>query len=209
MESRKFKVLICMALGLMLAPNICYASDYMDEEYVIGYDFENKKTTYYGYDQDKHDFFEVQEPAVTTYNKTVSEGTADIAYIDDEEYAWVKAGNIYIDKKSVKEDEDNPYTIIFSADNVPIVYKCDKSEKESWNVVDQSEVILLSGTIKQIDDTTIVFTDEKERDFKVSIKEKEDWEIGDQIRVIGSSKINEKEGTFDTVYGYFRVKEEE
>ena len=50
-------------------------------------------------------------------NRTASDGTADIADAPDE-MEGVNPGNIYVDNQSIKEDVDNPYTILlFSGSN--------------------------------------------------------------------------------------------
>ena len=58
-------------------------------------------------------FYEVDD--YVEPDRTASDGTADIADAPDE-MEGVNPGNIYVDNQSIKEDVDNPYTILFSVE---------------------------------------------------------------------------------------------
>ena len=79
-QHKKIKVVVGLTISALMISSACYAQDDPNDGYVIQYDFETQETTYYGYDKENHEFYEVDE--VDDYvepDHTVSDGTVDIA----------------------------------------------------------------------------------------------------------------------------------
>ena len=182
----------------------CYAQDDPNDGYVIHYDFETQETTYYGYDKEDHEFYEVDD--YVEPNRTASDGTADIADAPDE-MEGVNPGNIYVDNQSIKEDVDNPYTILLFSGIMPTVYKYNKEQPDDpWTVVSQEKVNLLEGKVNKVSKSYLIFTDQNNDDIKVKIKKDEQWHPGDEIKVFGLTKTKDGKVKLAKQYGYYKVE---
>ena len=103
-------------------------------------------------------------------DRTASDGTADIADAPDE-MEGVNPGNIYVDNQSIKEDVDNPYTILLFSGSMPTVYKYNKEQPDDpWTVVSQEKVNLLEGKVNKVSKSYLIFTDQNNDDIKVKIR---------------------------------------
>ncbi|MDO4339093.1 MAG: hypothetical protein Q4C91_13585 [Eubacteriales bacterium] len=208
----KKKFIICLGISMLIMPftNYCYATNNPDEEYTISYNLETKETTYYGYDSTKHEFYQVEKPISSGQSNVISDGTEDIAYInyDDSVEEWANPGTIYIDKTPIKEDPESPYTIIFADDGSPIVYRYDEKQQNPWSLINAYNLIMLEGTVKRVEKTSLTFVDSANRELKIEIKEDEIWQAGDKINVIGLLEENMEESKLTKQFGYFKIEEE-
>ena len=93
-QHKKITAVVGLTISALMISSACYAQDDPNDGYVIHYDFETQETTYYGYDKEDHEFYEVDD--YVEPNRTASDGTADIADAPDE-MEGVNPGNIYVD----------------------------------------------------------------------------------------------------------------
>lgn len=146
-QHKKITAVVGLTISALMISSACYAQDDPNDGYVIHYDFETQETTYYGYDKENHEFYEVDD--YVEPDRTASDGTADIADAPDE-MEGVNPGNIYVDNQSIKEDVDNPYTILLFSGSMPTVYKYNKEQPDDpWTVVSQEKVNLLEGKVNK------------------------------------------------------------
>ena len=149
-------------------------------------------------------FYEVDD--YVEPNRTASDGTADIADAPDE-MEGVNPGNIYVDNQSIKEDVDNPYTILLFSGSMPTVYKYNKEQPDDpWTVVSQEKVNLLEGKVNKVSKSYLIFTDQNNDDIKVKIKKDEQWHPGDEIKVFGLTKTKDGKVKLAKQYGYYKVE---
>lgn len=205
------RLIMCLGIGLLMAPLTCYAAD---DEYVMEYNFETKETTYYGYNYDTNEFYQVEEPGSfqqSSIGSAISDGTVDIAYIDtcDDAEEWIEPGTVYLDQKPIKEDSDNPYAIILSDDGMPTVYEYDEGQEKPWSLVEEYNLLLLEGCVKQVGKTSLTFTDNAGRKLKADIKENEAWQVGDKINVVGLLDEDTKGARLTKQFGYYKVETED
>ena len=123
----------------------------------------------------------------------------------------INPGNIYVDNQSIKEDVDNPYTILLFSGSMPTVYKYNKEQPDDpWTVVSQEKVNLLEGKVNKVSKSYLIFTDQNNDDIKVKIKKDEQWHPGDEIKVFGLTKTKAKDGKVKLAkqYGYYKVEGE-
>lgn len=167
-QHKKITAVVGLTISALMISSACYAQDDPNDGYVIHYDFETQETTYYGYDKEDHEFYEVDD--YVEPNRTASDGTADIADAPDE-MEGVNPGNIYVDNQSIKEDVDNPYTILLFSGSMPTVYKYNKEQPDDpWTVVSQEKVNLLEGKVNKVSKSYLIFTDQNNDDIKVKIR---------------------------------------
>ena len=203
-QHKKIKVVVGLTISALMISSACYAQDDPNDGYILHYDFETQETAYYGYDKENHEFYEVDDYVEPDH--TVSDGTVDIADAPDE-MEGVNPGNIYVDNQSIKEDIDNPYTVLFSSEGVPIVYKYNKEQPDDpWILVSQEEVNLLKGMVNKVSKSYLIFTDQNNDDIKVKIKKDEQWQTGDEIKVIGLTKTKNGKVKLAKQYGYYKAE---
>ena len=207
-QHKKIKAVIGFTISALMISSACYAQDDPNDGYTIHYNLETQESTYYGYDKENHEFYQVDEPVESVPNNTVNDTTIDIADAPDE-LKDVNPGNIYVNNQSVKEDVDNPYAVLFSSEGVPIVYKYNKEQPaDPWTLVSQEKVSLLKGKVKEIAKSYLIFTDQNNDDIKVKIKKKEQWQLNDEIKVIGLTKTKNGRVRLAKQYGYYKVEGE-
>ena len=203
-QHKKIKVVVGLTISALMISSACYAQDDPNDGYVIHYDFETQETTYYGYDKENHEFYEVDD--YVEPDRTASDGTADIADAPDE-MEGVNPGNIYVDNQSIKEDIDNPYTILLFSGSMPTVYKYNKEQSDDpWTVVSQEKVNLLEGKVNKVSKSYLIFTDQNNDNIKVKIKKDEQWQPGDEIKVIGLTKTKNGKVKLAKQYGYYKAE---
>ncbi len=207
-QHKKFKIVAGVAIGALLISSPCYAQDDANDGYTIHYDLETQESNYYGYNKDNHEFYKVDNPVESVNDYTVSDAIIDIADAPDE-LKGINPGNIYIDNQSIKEDTNNPYSVLFSSEGVPIVYKYDKEQPENpWTLISQEKVNLLKGTVNKVSKTYLIFTDQDNNDIKVKIKKDEQWQSGGEIKVVGLTKTKDGRVKLAKQYGYYKVEGE-
>lgn len=203
-QHKKITAVVGLTISALMISSACYAQDDPNDGYVIHYDFETQETTYYGYDKENHEFYEVDD--YVEPDRTASDGTADIADAPDE-MEGVNPGNIYVDNQSIKEDVDNPYTILLFSGSMPTVYKYNKEQPDDpWTVVSQEKVNLLEGKVNKVSKSYLIFTDQNNDDIKVKIKKDERWHPGDEIKVFGLTKTKDGKVKLAKQYGYYKVE---
>lgn len=203
-QHKKITAVVGLTISALMISSACYAQDDPNDGYVIHYDFETQETTYYGYDKEDHEFYEVDD--YVEPDRTASDGTADIADAPDE-MEGVNPGNIYVDNQSIKEDVDNPYTILLFSGSMPTVYKYNKEQPDDpWTVVSQEKVNLLEGKVNKVSKSYLIFTDQNNDDIKVKIKKDEQWHPGDEIKVFGLTKTKDGKVKLAKQYGYYKVE---
>lgn len=207
----KTQFVMYTVVGMLAVPFTCNAADNPDGEYVMHYDLETKETTYYGYNYDTHEFYEIGEPADFQQTSVISDGTADIADIDVDADVekWAKPGTIYIDREPVKEDPDNPYAILFSDDGMPTVYQYNAEQETPWSLVDEYNLLSFEGIITQVGESSLVFTDNANRELTIDINEDEAWQIGDRINVVGLLEEDATGARLTKQFGYFKIEAED
>ena len=204
-QHKKLKASIGLTIAALMISSTCYAQDDPNDEYTIHYDLETQESTYYGYDKENHEFYKVDDPVEPVQNSTVSDGTIDIADAPDE-MEGINPGNIYVDNQSIKEDIDNPYTILLFGGSMPTVYKYNKEQLDDpWTVVSQEKVNLLEGKVNKVSKSHLIFTDQNNDDIKVKIKKDEQWHPGDEIKVFGLTKTKNGKVKLAKQYGYYKV----
>ena len=207
-QHKKLKASIGLTIAALMISSTCYAQDDPNDGYTIQYDLETQESTYYGYDKENHEFYKVDDPVEPVQNSTVSDGTIDIADAPDE-MEGINPGNIYVDNQSIKEDIDNPYTILLFGGSMPTVYKYNKEQLDDpWTVVSQEKVNLLEGKVNKVSKSHLIFTDQNNNDIKVKIKKDEQWHPGDEIKVFGLTKTKNGKVKLAKQYGYYKVEGE-
>ena len=207
-QYKKLKASIGLTIAALMISSTCYAQDDPNDGYTIHYDLETHEITNYGYDKENHEFYKVDDPVEPVQNSTVSDGTIDIADAPDE-MEGINPGNIYVDNQSIKEDVDNPYTILLFSGSMPTVYKYNKEQPDDpWTVVSQEKVNLLEGKVNKVSKSYLIFTDQNNDDIKVKIKKDEQWHPGDEIKVFGLTKTKDGKVKLAKQYGYYKVEGE-
>ena len=141
-QHKKITAVVGLTISALMISSACYAQDDPND----------------GYDKENHEFYEVDD--YVEPNRTASDGTADIADAPDE-MEGVNPGNIYVDNQSIKEDVDNPYTILLFSGSMPTVYKYNKEQPDDpWTVVSQEKVNLLEGKVNKVSKSYLIFTDQ-------------------------------------------------
>ena len=204
----KKNILTCLVMLSALMTINChmaYAGDNSSTdagETILYYSYETQETKQIGYKSDTHTFYEMdQRPEYLEHDDSAADGdgTADTAPL------WSEPGTIYIDEELIKEDPENPYSIILFK-GVPLVACYDPEQEEKnidypWIPVDLDDVVRIEGVVKTADENSLILTTDKNYDFEISIDKDEEWDIGDKITVFGS--LDDTKGVLTKQYGYF------
>lgn len=81
-------------------------------------------------------------------------------------------------------------------------------QEKPWSLVEEYNLMLLEGSVKQVGKTSLIFTDDAGRKLKADIKENEAWQVGDKINVVGLLDEDTKGARLTKQFGYYKVETE-
>ena len=117
-QHKKITAVVGLTISALMISSACYAQDDPNDGYVIQYDFETQETTYYGYDKENHEFYEVDD------------------YVEPQEKVNLLEGKVNKVSKS--------YLIFTDQNNDDIKVKIKKDEQ--WHPGDEIKVFGLTKT---------------------------------------------------------------